>query len=123
MKNYLSILVCGFLLCSCATLTQKHSQRIMVHTIPEGNASCTLTNNKGTWHIPQTPGAVTVKKSFGDLQIVCTKGNKVGTTTVRSNSSKSNVANFIGFGLVGYGVDAMTGAGYSYPNDIYVTLK
>lgn len=59
-----TLLLPAVALCGCASVvspTASVTQLIQVTTTPAG-ASCTLSNEVGTWHIPATPGSVLVTK-------------------------------------------------------------
>ena len=84
-------LVSVFHLCAaCASITGTRNQPVSVSTVTEtgciNGATCTLTNDKGTWFV-QTPGSVVIQKSTQSLAVVCKKDNYSG---VNSFESKSN---------------------------------
>ncbi len=87
------------------------------------DASCTLTNSKGQWFV-QTPGSVMIQKSFGDLTVECTKEGLAPAAGAFKSSSNGGVwGNLIAGGLVGYAVDASTGAGFDYPTQLTVVFN
>ena len=100
-----------------------NKQKITVHTLPDSGASCILTNNKGSWRINRIPGTVIVTKSFRDMHITYQKENKFGSLTVKSSTNKANIASVVFGGIIGAGIDASTGAGYTYPSTLYIPLK
>ncbi len=104
-------------------MTTGTNQSLSVNTEPDNGASCTLTNDKGSWYINQTPGTVTVHRAWNDMTVICQKDQKKGMTVVKSSSNGMNAGNIIFGGLIGGAVDASTGAGYNYPNVIHVSLK
>lgn len=107
----------------CASVTSGHNQSVSVDTGKEQGAMCSLTNDKGTWHVPTTPGSVTVHRAYGDLTVNCKKDDKVGATTVTSSTKGLAFGNIIMGGVVGAAVDVGTGAAYDYPTTISVALK
>jgi len=112
-------------LTSCASITTGGNQSLSVHTDPEKGANCELSNNKGTYYIHNTPGTVTVKKAYGDMTVLCRKGDKSNVVKVKSSTIIMNAGNII-FGLgafVGLAVDVGTGSGYEYPTLIHVPLN
>jgi hypothetical protein len=110
------------LLCGCASLTTGQNQSVSVDTGNEAGATCTLTNDKGTWHVPSTPSSVVVNRAYGDLKVSCRKGNQFGETTVASSTKGMAFGNILAGGLVGAAVDCGTGSAYDYPNQITVPL-
>lgn len=85
-------------------------------------ATCTLTNNKGTWYVT-TPGSTTVQRSFEDLGVTCTKQDHVqATVAVKSTTKGMAFGNILFGGVIGVGVDVATGAAYDYPTVISVAL-
>jgi hypothetical protein len=82
--KYFTIIVCLILLSSCATMTTGTNQSLSVTTEPEKGAVCELTNDKGAWYVSNTPGTVTVNRAYGDLTVICKKGEKSGTIKVKS---------------------------------------
>jgi hypothetical protein len=116
-SSFASILV------GCASITTGQSQTMSVNTGEESEASCSLTNDKGTWYINSTPGAVDVARSSADLIIGCKKGQKVGNATLKSSTKGMVFGNIIAGGGLGAIVDYSTGAAYEYPEEICVPLS
>ena len=121
--NYFITFFCFILLSSCASITTGSNQSLSVNTEPDNEASCTLTNDKGSWYINHTPGTVTVNRAFGDMTVICKKDQKSGVVKVKSSCNMTNAGNIIFGGFVGLAVDAGTGAGYNYPSIIHVPLR
>jgi hypothetical protein len=119
----LPIIFLGLLLSSCASITTGSNQSLSVNTEPDNQASCTLTNDKGSWYINNTPGTVTVNRAFGDMTVICKKDQKTGIVKVKSSCNATNAGNILFGGFIGLAVDAGTGAGYNYPGIIHVPLK
>ena len=109
----------------CASITSGKNQPVSVNTLCEGEpvieASCTLVNNKGSWHV-KTPGSVMIQKAYGDLAIDCKKGESIGTAKFKSSNNGAVWGNLIAGGLIGYAVDAGSGAGFDYPSPMTVTM-
>jgi hypothetical protein len=119
---YKSFLICLFLLTGCASITTGTNQSISVSTDPEKSATCELSNDKGSWYVPLTPGSVMVHRSYNDLTIVCKKEDKSGSTSIKSSTKGMTYGNILLGGIVGAAVDIGTGAGYDYPTMIHVPL-
>lgn len=119
------LLLCAFLT-GCASITGSRNQPISVTTTHEGKpvvgAYCTLVNDKGTWYV-NTPGSVVVLKAYGDMSATCKKEEThVGVATFQSASEGATWGNIVAGGLIGYAVDAGTGAGFSYPPTLNIEM-
>ena len=114
------------LLSGCASITNSKLQPVSVSAIQNGddveNARCALMNDKGTWYTT-TPGSVTVQKSYGDMTVTCKKkGLRTGIMSVKSGSNAGVWGNIVAGGIIGYAVDASSGAGFDYPTNITVEM-
>ena len=122
----LCIAVAAMGLEGCASVTSGKMQTVSVHTHSSygevRDANCTLTNDKGSWFV-STPGSAVIQKSFGDLAVDCKKRLLVGTATFASNSNAGVWGNILVGGLIGYAVDASSGAGFDYPSLLNVRLN
>ncbi|MFM8466924.1 MAG: hypothetical protein ACKOAO_05110 [Oxalobacteraceae bacterium] len=120
------ILVCLLsLLTGCASITGSKNQPVSVSATCDGQpvteASCTLMNDKGSWYV-KTPGSVMIQKAYGDLAVDCKKGDSVASTKFKSSSNGGVWGNILAGGIIGYAVDASSGAGFDYPSTMTVTL-
>jgi len=110
----------------CASITGSKNQPISITSVCEGvvvtNATCTLMNDKGTWFL-QTPGSVMIQKAYGDLSVTCKKENAVGNGAFQSKSNGGVWGNILAGGIIGYAVDASSGAGFDYPPTMTVVLS
>ncbi|OGT36989.1 MAG: hypothetical protein A3F11_09275 [Gammaproteobacteria bacterium RIFCSPHIGHO2_12_FULL_37_14] len=112
------------LLSGCASIVSGTSQRISVSTAPAKGASCSLENNKGKWYLNNTPGTVTVNRSFNDLQINCKKPGYTPTfKQVASNTKGMVFGNAVFGGILGAGIDMADGAAYEYPQSIDLPMR
>ncbi len=121
-KIYITVAFTGFLLSGCASVVTGQNQSLAVDSSPSG-AQCTLTNDKGTWFVNQTPGTVTVTRAYSDMSVKCSKGNKSGLTNVSSTTKAMAFGNVLAGGIIGAAVDMSTGAAYDYPSPIMVQLQ
>jgi len=116
------VLFAAIALSGCATITQGTSQSVSVATSPEQGAQCTLTNSQGAWYVT-TPGSAVVHKTKSDLAVDCAKpGFMSGHLVAVSHFGGATFGNIIAGGLVGVGVDAASGANYSYESPLMVPL-
>ena len=110
----------------CASITGSRNQPISGTTTHEGKpivgAYCTLVNDKGTWYV-NTPGSVVILKAYGDMSATCKKEEShAGAATFQSANEGSVWGNVLAGGLIGYAVDAGTGAGFSYPPTLNIEM-
>ena len=71
MKKFFILLTSLFLLTSCASTMSGSSQNITVTSNVQG-ATCTLSNDKGTWTLT-TPGSAVITSSRVNLALTCVK--------------------------------------------------
>lgn len=124
MKNISLVLLLA--LTGCASITGSKNQPLSVQAVYTGKsiegADCTLTNDKGTW-FTKTPGSVVVQKSGQDLVVKCDKeGIPSGSTTVASSANGGAWGNILFGGIIGYAIDAGTGAAFDYPTSLAIQM-
>lgn len=117
------LFLCFFSLSGCASITTGSNQSISINTYPETGALCELTNDKGRWFLNSTPGALVVHRSYSDLNVICTKGTKIGNIIIKSTTKAMAFGNVLMGGIIGGAADVATGAAYDYPADISVQIK
>ena len=127
MRLLLIGLTALIVLSGCASITGSKNQPISVTTTHDGKpitgANCVLVNDKGTWYANNTPTSVVVLKAYGDMTATCKKeASHVGATTFQSANEGSVWGNVLAGGLIGYAVDAGTGAGFSYPPTLNIEM-
>ena len=109
-------------LAGCATITKGTSQIIAVDTPGVPGATCTITTQSGPQPVI-TPGTITLAKGSSALPISCTKECYVsGQSIIPSNAEAMSAGNVIFGGVVGLGVDAMSGAMNKYPDMVTVAM-
>ncbi len=122
MKKILSLLVSCILLTSCASTMSGSSQNITVTSNVQG-ATCTLTNDKGSWTLT-TPGSAVITSSRVNLALTCVKeGYTNGVASLPSKHKDSATwGNVILGGGIGYIIDRKSGAAFIYPQQVTVDL-
>lgn len=111
------------LLTGCASIVNGTHQEVQVVTPPVIGASCLLSNSKGQWTLPSTPGLVKVHRAYGDLAVSCHKGGYApANQTVKSKTKAMAFGNLVFGGAIGGGVDAGDGAAYDYPETITLPM-
>lgn len=95
----------------CATqIGQSVSQRITVETPGCPSARCELSNDRGTWLLPATPGTVTVLTSTRPLRLSCQGSDGqpatigTGATVARPTGKGAVLGGAVGGAAVGVGV-------------------
>lgn len=120
------LLLISILATGCASITGSRNQPISVTTTHDGKpvtgAYCTLVNDKGTFYV-NTPGSVVILKAYGDMSATCKKDEShVGVGVFQSASEGATWGNIVAGGLIGYAIDAGTGAGFSYPPTLNIEM-
>lgn len=110
----------------CATITSGTSQIIAVETekdnLPVAGANCRVVTSKGVWNL-MTPATFEISKSSDDAKISCEKsGEPKGEAVAKSGFKSNTVGNVLIGGIIGIGVDAMTGAMWAYPTRWLIKL-
>lgn len=111
---------------ACATITTGTDQPIRI--ITEQNvvgASCTLLDSKGNRsYLPRTPGTTYITRGNAPLTVRCSKeGFKTTTFVVDEGIAGATMGNVILGGGVGFILDAASGAGQRYPDEIVIWLE
>jgi membrane-associated protease RseP (regulator of RpoE activity) len=111
-------------LTGCASIVGGQNQVVSVQTPGCDGARCELTNDKGTWFVPVTPGTVTIVRSYNNLQVTCRRGTVVSVPASFASTTKGLAfGNILLGGIIGAGIDAGTGAAYDYPALLTVSLS
>jgi hypothetical protein len=118
-----ALLVCLLAVSGCATIVEGTSQNVAVVTEPAG-ATCTMDRQaKLVATIDRTPGAAHLDKSSNDLLITCNKdGFKPVTVTDSAHLVGTTLGNVVAGGLVGFVVDAASGADNAYQPEVHLGL-
>ena len=116
LHNFLAVAAAAMALSGCATIIKGTTQSVSLDSTPVQGAACTLVNSEGTWFVA-TPGSITVHKTKTDITATCKKdGYQDAIQTIPSHFNGATAGNIIAGGLIGIGVDAASGANYSYPD-------
>jgi hypothetical protein len=117
------VLAAGCLLFGCSTMTEGNMQRLAVSTNPEA-AHCELVRGGFVVGIVDpTPGAVMVQKTKDPITYVCSKeGYQTATHVNKSDAAAATFGNILVGGLVGWGIDSVTGSDNKYESELTLTL-
>lgn len=111
------------LLPGCATITKGTSQVVAISTPGAPGASCTLTSSAIGSQVVQTPATLTLEKSQQSINVVCKKAcfqDAVGV--IPSFTEGMTAGNVLVGGVVGLGVDAISGAMNKYNDNNQFTM-
>jgi uncharacterized protein YceK len=114
----------GIALSGCATVIKGTTQSVAITTPPTEGATCTLSSKEGSWQVT-SPAVARVEKSKEDIQVSCQKpGWQTATATIPSNFQGWTLGNLLIPGaIIGFGVDAATGAMNEYPGAFQVPMQ
>jgi hypothetical protein len=118
-----SIVFLTALASGCATLTSGSKQAISLNTDPDG-ATCDLVREaRPLASLATTPGQVQVDRERAAIDIACRKsGYQLADLHVESMVDDWTFGNILIGGVIGFAVDAATGAMRQYPQYITLTL-
>ncbi len=107
----------------CATITKGTTQAIAVNTPGAVGAQCTLNSSAIGTKVVTTPATITLDKSQESITVLCKKECfQDGGTVIASNTESMAAGNLIAGGVVGLGVDAISGAMNKYNADNQVAM-
>lgn len=102
----------------CATITKGTTQSVAISTPGAPGATCTLTSGGIGQKVVTTPAAIVLDKSQENIQVVCKKQCfEDGVGIIASHTEAMAAGNVIVGGVVGLGVDAVSGAMNRYNAD------
>lgn len=108
----------------CASITHGDLQRVTVQVqcgdrvVP---AQCSASNDRGHWQF-SAPASLVVNRDASVLQVACASPF-FGTRTLQVSPrlTAAMAGNILAGGLVGVGVDMVTGSGLAYPPVVVVS--
>ena len=107
----------------CATITKGTEQAVIVTTPGVTGAQCTLNSSVIGTRVVSTPASITLPKSVEQISVRCRKEcYQDGTGVIASNVEVMTAGNLIVGGVVGIGVDAMSGAMNSYNGENQIAM-
>ena len=128
MKKTLTLIIpaLALLFGGCASIVEGQNQPVSVRAIHEGKnvsgAECEIMNDEGTWYIT-TPGSAVINRSAREITIICRKeGYADGIMIAKSSVKGMAFGNLLFGGIIGVGVDAVSGAAFDYPALIVVKM-
>ena len=122
ITRVLAIMMAAFALGACATITEGGDQTTLIDSKPRG-AACDLTRESELIaHVDKTPESVHLEKATADIIVKCTKDDMTGNAVLSSEFAGATAGNILLGGIIGIGVDAMSGALNKYPESIIVEM-
>ena len=118
-----AVLLPLLILPACATILKGTTQEVKLTSEPAG-AACTFDRTGAQLGVvPATPGRVMLQRSSLEMVVTCTKpGFEKTAQTVKGNFNGATFGNILLGGIVGAVVDASSGANYSFPDVVHVTM-
>jgi hypothetical protein len=127
MKLHLAAVACLLVVAAslggCATITKGHTQGFTVKTDPPG-AECEITK-KGAYVgvINPTPGTLQLQKGAAALNVACKKDGHLDASGTASSSVQGwTFGNLLVGGVIGFAVDAGSGAMHEYQTEMSLRL-
>jgi hypothetical protein len=122
LLRIIAIVACAMPLLACATITKGTTQLVAIDTPGVAGAVCTITTSSGPQTLT-TPGTLTLSKGSASLPIQCSKECYVtGSSVIPSNAEAMAAGNVVFGGVIGLGVDAVSGAINKYPDQVTVAM-
>lgn len=126
IKKIVAITAIATFLPACSTVVNGSNQLVKFNTGDVTGAKCKATGGSDlavNEHFV-TPAEVKLPRSKKKLDVTCNKeGYKEATKVVHSKVEGSTAGNVIAGGVIGIGVDALTGAIYKYPETVYIMME
>lgn len=118
----IALIIAALMLAGCATITKGTTQPVAIDTPGVPGAMCTIQTQSGPQGV-QTPGSIVLSKGSAALPIQCTKEcYLLGSSIIPSNTETMAAGNVVFGGVVGLGVDAVSGAMNKYPDIVTVAM-
>ena len=123
MRKILTLPLALAALSGCSSIINGSTQELMINTNPSG-ADCAVQRQGLTiGRVAPTPGAVTVKKTKYDIQLICTKpGYQTAQYYNRSGSEGATWGNIILGGGIGWAIDSASGSDNHYESPVNMTM-
>jgi hypothetical protein len=121
--NTKAVLLVALAVAGCATITKGTTQVVAVNTPGVAGATCKLTSPAIGTQSVVTPDTITLTKGRDNISVRCTKEcYQDGAGVISSNLESMTAGNIIVGGLIGFGVDAASGAMNNYTPEIQVVM-
>jgi hypothetical protein len=109
-------------LSACSSIVEGTTQTLAFDSDPTG-AECVLNRNGEVIGNVKTPGALVVKKTKHDINVVCKKdGYEDATALLKSDAAGATFGNILLGGGIGWAIDSASGADNKYTERTTVTM-
>lgn len=113
----------AIMLAGCATVVKGTSQQVSLDTPGYPGAQCILRSKDFGTRSVITPATFELPKSKHDVQVECRKGCARGNGVISSNLEGMTAGNIVAGGVIGFGVDAATGAMNKYNENNQIAMS
>lgn len=121
--NRIYLIVILFAIHGCASITKGTTQNVVVNTPNVKGAICTLSSNSIGSRVVTTPAITNLEKGKDAIQVRCSKEcYDDGVAIIPSNFEGMTAGNILLGGIVGFGIDAATGAMNQYPSEVSIHM-
>lgn len=118
-----TLVIVAVLASGCATISRGTLQTVTINTPGVHDATCTLTSSKIGTKIVRSPGTVTIEKGPDNIAISCKKEcYQDGVGVLASSIEPMTAGNILVGGVIGLGVDAVSGAMSKYEPEATVHM-
>lgn len=120
--RYAAVASLAIVIAGCATITKGTTQIVAIDTPGVPGADCVVQTAAGALPVT-TPGTITLNKGNATLPVKCTKRCfQDGLGVIPPTVEVMTAGNLVAGGVIGIGVDAVTGAMHRYPDHISVVM-
>ena len=108
----------------CATVTRGTMQSVSINTRDVTGAICTLSSQSIGKRTITAPATISLEKGMYNVEVHCTKEcYQDGEGVITSSLEVMTAGNILIGGVVGVGVDAISGAINKYEPEVEITMK
>jgi hypothetical protein len=111
------------LMAGCATITRGTTQSVAINTPGAPGATCVLTSQSIPSQTVVTPATIIVEKGQSNIAVHCKKECfQDGVGVIQSSMEAMTAGNILVGGVIGLGVDAVSGAMHKYSPDTGILM-
>jgi hypothetical protein len=124
MLKVVLVAIATLSLCGCATITRGTTQLVAIDTPGAAGAKCTLTSTAIGKVDIVTPANVTLQKGSENISVRCSKDCfSDGVGVIGTSGEAMAAGNVIAGGIIGLGVDAVSGAMHKYTEQNQISMQ
>jgi hypothetical protein len=119
-----ALVVSSILIGGCATITKGSMQSVSINTPNVVGAVCTLSSPSIGNRTITAPNTISIEKASYNIDVVCKKEcYQDGVAVIASSVEVMTAGNLVVGGVIGLGVDAMSGAINKYDPEATVVMQ